>query len=878
MDTIGTEVLGFTVRAWDGVSASSNEVQVRINVATNVPPTLTTISTISGGRDGIPFTISYATLALNGNESDPYGDAISFRIESISTGTLLIDDVPVAPGVTLLSAGQQVVWTPPVGTTGTGINAFTVVAWDGELASSTPVQVKVNVSANSRPFLSSISTLSGANEDQPFTITYAALAAAANESDANGQAVSFRVEAVSAGTLTKNGVAVIPGETLLSSGEQLVWTPAVNAFGTGLNAFTVRAWDGALASLTAVQVKVTVTASSGAPDAVVNGPYEVTEGGSLTLTAAGSYDPDLNDLLSFSWDINGDGVFGDATGQNPTLTWSQLVSRGITDGPSSRQVRVRVTDTTHNVSTTSAATTLQIINAAPTLSVVGPTIATPGQQVSFQLTATDPASADVAAGFLYAFDWNGDGIIDESVSAGSTLTIHHTFSDYAYHNVRFSVTDKDRGTTTVTKAIDLGAVSAVWTGTTYQLVAKGTEQNDRFEFTQIDAATIQVNAYVGSGSFAQVFTEIGGGIVVHGYGGNDQIVTFGQVTAPMTVYGGDGNDTIRGGFGNDQLFGEEGIDKIFGGLGDDLIDGGSGADLLYGEADFLGQGVVYGSDTIRGGDGNDTIYGDVDGGEGAADLIHGDDGDDLIYGDGDVGKKTASDTSHGGLGNDTIYGDSDGGEAASDWIYGDEGDDLIIADGTKGSETAMDTVFGGPGDDVIHGDRIGDGGEGAADSLFGEAGNDILHTGKGSDFADGGEDNDLILGDDGGEGANDTLVGNDGNDMLVGGSGSDSLDGGAGEDLLIVANYLPANANSAVSLFSEWSSTRPFMDRVANIQGTGVGPRNNGDDFLIPGGTVTDDDVIDTVLAGGSEEDWLFLKLSQDIAPDFGIEDNLGLL
>ncbi|MFO0946530.1 MAG: hypothetical protein U1D30_11365 [Planctomycetota bacterium] len=63
------------------------------------------------------------------------------------------------------------------------------------------------------------------------------------------------------------------------------------------------------------------------------------------------------------------------------------------------------------------------------------------------------------------------------------------------------------------------------------------------------------------------------------------------------------------------------------------------------------------------------------------------------------------------------------------------------------------------------------------------------------------------------------------------------------------------------------------MLTVANIQGIGVGPRNNGDDFLTPGGTVVDDNAIDTVLAGGSEEDWLFVKLSQDVHPDVGIED-----
>ena len=48
---------------------------------------------------------------------------------------------------------------------------------------------------------------------------------------------------------------------------------------------------------------------------------------------------------TFSWDVNGDGTFGDATGATPTLTWAQLAALGITDGtgvPST--ITLRLTD------------------------------------------------------------------------------------------------------------------------------------------------------------------------------------------------------------------------------------------------------------------------------------------------------------------------------------------------------------------------------------------------------------------------------------------------------------------------------------------------------------------------------------------------------
>ncbi len=111
------------------------------------------------------------------------------------------------------------------------------------------------------PTLTTINTLTGATEDTPFTISYATLAAAADEADVDGNAISFRVEAVGNGALTKNGGAVVAGTTLLSSGESLVWTPATNANGT-LAAFTVRAFDGNLASASGVAVNVIVTAAA----------------------------------------------------------------------------------------------------------------------------------------------------------------------------------------------------------------------------------------------------------------------------------------------------------------------------------------------------------------------------------------------------------------------------------------------------------------------------------------------------------------------------------------------------------------------------------------------------------------------------------------
>lgn len=98
------------------------------------------------------------------------------------------------------------------------------------------------------------------------------------------------------------------------------------------------------------------------------------------------------------------------------------------------------------------------------------------------------------------------------------------------------------------------------------------------------------------------------GFEVNASGGDDRVSVAKQISVPVTVRGGSGDDYLVGGSGADKLIGGEGDDRLVGGRGDDVLLGGEGMDVLIGGP---------GDDTLRGGYGEDTlIAGSGD------DLIH----------------------------------------------------------------------------------------------------------------------------------------------------------------------------------------------------------------------------------------------------------------
>lgn len=320
--------------------------------------------------------------------------------------------------------------------------------------------------------------------------------------------------------------------------------------------------------------KIVVAGSSGSGDVALaryliadlpttpnaGGPYNISEGQDLTLSAASTSNPD-NDPLVYHWDINGDGNFNDLVTLVPsvTLSWGQLKALGITGGPGLLDnVRVLIDNGFGSV-VTSTAVSLTVSNTPPsvTLDQTAATLSE-GDTLSRSGSATDPGGDSLTATVDY-----GDGSGTAALTLnGTSFDLQHQFQDNGTFTVTVTVTDSDGASTTtsfqvtvnnVAPTADAGADRTVRVGDAVtidgQLTDPGSLDTHTFSWTVVDGGGNTVASGTGQnisltpsapGTYIATFTvtDDDGGV-----GTDEATITVGG--RPIIVTGAAHNSRVR---------------------------------------------------------------------------------------------------------------------------------------------------------------------------------------------------------------------------------------------------------------------------------------------------------------------------------------------
>lgn len=237
------------------------------------------------------------------------------------------------------------------------------------------------------------------------------------------------------------------------------------------------------------EYSASVAINNVAPTAEANGPYAGDEGSPIAIAGAGN-DPD-GGAVTYAWSAAPAGAcsFANPNAASTTVTCNDNGAFTLT---------LTVTDD-ETASTTDDAQ-LTVNNVAPTATFNAPASVPEGTDISLSLTSVvDPSSADVAAGFTYAFDC-GSGYA--SFSTGNSATCPTADDDV--RTVKGKVRDKDGGTTEYTKSVTVTNVPpAVNVGAATATINEGATFSRTGSFTDPGADAWTGTVDYGDGSGAQ---------------------------------------------------------------------------------------------------------------------------------------------------------------------------------------------------------------------------------------------------------------------------------------------------------------------------------------------------------------------------------------
>ncbi len=168
------------------------------------------------------------------------------------------------------------------------------------------------------------------------------------------------------------------------------------------------------------------------PVADAGGPYVIDMGADVALDGTGSADDGV--VVAFHWDLDNDGVFDDAEGATPSVSWDQLEALGYGTGVFT--IELRVTDD-GGLSTTASSTVTVYDNRPFARLVINPSPALCEQLIEFDARTSSHGRPDRN---IVSYSWTfGDGeSYSEAVGNapdgsfdGRTTHVYHRIGNYS---------------------------------------------------------------------------------------------------------------------------------------------------------------------------------------------------------------------------------------------------------------------------------------------------------------------------------------------------------------------------------------------------------------------------------------------------------------
>ena len=241
-------------------------------------------------------------------------------------------------------------------------------------------------------------------------------------SDPDGEALSYEIV-----TPPQHG-------TLASPPPSPTYTPAHDF--NGADSFTFRVTDGFMNSRVAT-VRILVTPVNDAPTVELAPVGPLNEGAETLTVAAQATDVD-GDAVTYAW----------ATTLGTITPSGETAALTVDDGPALAQVTVSADDGQGGAAKATIA--IEVRNVAPTADAGANADGLWARSVSLSGSATDPSSADTAAGLTASWSF-GDGL-----PAASGFAVSHAYAQPGTYSATLTATDKDGGVSADTATVTVG--------------------------------------------------------------------------------------------------------------------------------------------------------------------------------------------------------------------------------------------------------------------------------------------------------------------------------------------------------------------------------------------------------------------------------------